>query len=218
MLTAKNLSFGYTPDQLLFSHLSFAVRPGEIWHLRGDNGAGKTTLFKGLLGLLNLRYEWLELTGSSSLQHFRQHTTYMPAEGALGQFSYFAAATNLQLFTSSSLSSPSSPKPHLQQQLEAWGFRTSTLQHHLQVRHFSTGMRQRLACLRTQLSKRPLWIMDEPTRGLDQRGQALLKTMILHHQTQGGATLIASHHQTWINPITTHILELHGPKCSHQRP
>lgn len=202
MLKAKNLSFGYTPDHLLFSRLSFEVHPGEIWHVHGDNGAGKTTLFKGLLGLLNLRYETLKLMGSSTLKHFRQHTTYMPAEGTLGQFSYFTAATNLKLFTASS------PQPHLQQQLKHWGFVTNTLQDHLQVRYFSTGMRQRLACAKAELSQRPLWIMDEPTHGLDQHGKALLTTMIINHQNKGGAALIASHHQAWINPIATHTLEL----------
>src|SRR5438552_799473 len=36
----------------LFRHLSFSVRPGDCFELRGPNGSGKTSLLRMLCGLL----------------------------------------------------------------------------------------------------------------------------------------------------------------------
>ena len=201
MLIAKNLSFGYQTDNLLFSCLSFTLHHGEIWHLYGDNGIGKTTLFQGMMGLINLNYEILELEGSATLNDFRTNTTYLPADKTLGAFSYLSATENLKLFS----------PPQLQQiptYLQKWGFDNDALQHRLKLKYFSTGMKKRLACIQAQIQQKPLWILDEPTHGLDQTGMRILTTMITHHQQQGGMVLFASHHYQWAKMVRTHTLNL----------
>lgn len=50
-LTCHDLSAAYD-SAILFSHLSFAVHPGERWGIVGPNGAGKSTLFKLIKGTL----------------------------------------------------------------------------------------------------------------------------------------------------------------------
>ena len=42
----------YYGDFLAVDHLSFEVKPGEIFGLLGVNGAGKTTTFRMIMGLL----------------------------------------------------------------------------------------------------------------------------------------------------------------------
>jgi iron complex transport system ATP-binding protein len=48
----ENLSFGYTPQDPIFSQVSFHLDPGEIFCLLGPNGSGKSTLLKCIAQLL----------------------------------------------------------------------------------------------------------------------------------------------------------------------
>jgi len=50
VMEAKGISFGYKPDELLFSDLSFSVGPHDRICVVGQNGKGKTTLLKVLAG------------------------------------------------------------------------------------------------------------------------------------------------------------------------
>ena len=51
MLKVENVT-KYYGDFLAVDHLSFDVKPGEIFGLLGVNGAGKTTTFRMIMGLL----------------------------------------------------------------------------------------------------------------------------------------------------------------------
>ena len=60
MLEVENLSFGYTPENLLFENISFSVKRGECIGIIGKNGKGKSTLLntlakelKALTGTIN---------------------------------------------------------------------------------------------------------------------------------------------------------------------
>lgn len=203
MFVARNLSFGYGQAPQLFSKLCFEIQPGQIWHLKGDNGVGKTTLLKGLLGLVDLQFETLTLHGSSHLKDFRQNTTYIPAEGSGGLLSYLNATQNLKLFNSCS-------DHQLDQKLHDWGFITEPLRHYLKAGEFSTGMRKRLLCLRAQIQGKSLWLFDEPTHGLDQKGIQRLKSMIQKHQSLNHMMMFASHHHSFAQSIRTHTLDLGG--------
>lgn len=44
MLELENVSFGFSPNHVLFENVSFLINKGESLRLEGDNGAGKTTL------------------------------------------------------------------------------------------------------------------------------------------------------------------------------
>ena len=54
VINVKELSFGYEPDKVLFSDLSFSVGPYDRICVVGKNGRGKTTLLKALAGKLEL--------------------------------------------------------------------------------------------------------------------------------------------------------------------
>jgi heme exporter protein A len=61
------------------------------------------------------------------------------------------------------------------------------------VRMLSTGQRKRASLARTILSGAPIWLLDEPGNGLDDRSLALLGDMVAAHLAGGGIAVLASH-------------------------
>ena len=55
----------YYGDFLAVDHLSFEVKPGEIFGLLGVNGAGKTTTFRMIMGLLEPSDGRITLNGNT---------------------------------------------------------------------------------------------------------------------------------------------------------
>src|SRR3989344_2805357 len=50
MVSAKQISFGYHEDNMLFEHISFKISRGDRLAIVGENGAGKSTLMRMIAG------------------------------------------------------------------------------------------------------------------------------------------------------------------------
>jgi heme exporter protein A len=60
-------------------------------------------------------------------------------------------------------------------------------------RMLSAGQRRRLALARLALSRAPLWLLDEPTLGLDVSSVERFGAMLAAHRASGGMTIAATH-------------------------
>ncbi len=72
LLDVKELSFGYTPDNILFKNISFTLEKGECLAIIGKNGAGKSTLLNTIAGELKPLTGTVEYHGSTAIGHFGQ--------------------------------------------------------------------------------------------------------------------------------------------------
>ncbi|MEJ5168986.1 MAG: ATP-binding cassette domain-containing protein, partial [Arcobacteraceae bacterium] len=72
LLDVKNVSFGYTPDNILFSDISFTLQRGETLGIIGKNGKGKSTLLNVIAGELKPLSGEIEYNGSTVFGHFGQ--------------------------------------------------------------------------------------------------------------------------------------------------
>jgi heme exporter protein A len=63
----------------------------------------------------------------------------------------------------------------------------------LPARMLSAGQRRRLALARLLLSRAPLWLLDEPTLGLDAASVDRFGVMLDAHRASGGMAVAATH-------------------------
>lgn len=69
----------------------------------------------------------------------------------------------------------------------------------------SAGQRRRLSLARLAISRRPLWLLDEPATALDAAGQALFGELLDAHLARGGLAAVATHQPL---PVRAQPLEL----------
>ncbi|KAM9958115.1 hypothetical protein ACTFIW_013095 [Dictyostelium discoideum] len=73
ILQFQDVSFGYTPDKLLFKNLNLGIDMGSRVALVGANGAGKTTLLRLLCGELEETNGLVIRNGKLRFSRFSQH-------------------------------------------------------------------------------------------------------------------------------------------------
>jgi len=72
LLDVKDLSFGYTPEKILFKEISFTLAKGETLGIIGKNGKGKSTLLNTIAALLKQNSGEVNFNASTKFAHFGQ--------------------------------------------------------------------------------------------------------------------------------------------------
>jgi energy-coupling factor transporter ATP-binding protein EcfA2 len=63
---------------------------------------------------------------------------------------------------------------------------------------------RRFVALASLIASGPaLWVLDEPTAGLDQRGRGRMARLILDHAAAGGAVVLATHDESFARAVCT---------------
>ena len=183
MLQAAGLA-AFRGERLVFRDLDFVVAPGKALLLTGPNGSGKTTLLRLLAGLLRPAAGTLLWDGADALADLPVHARrvmYVGHQDAVKPM--FTAAENLWL--AARLDGGA-----VGEALAAVGLEELA---DLPGRMLSAGQRRRLALARLALSHVPLWLLDEPTLGLDARSVERFGAMLELHRSRGGIAIAATH-------------------------
>lgn len=161
----------------LFRSLSVRVGGGELVHLRGANGAGKSTLLRILAGLS--RY------GFDGLVAFRAPCLFVGHHSAVKEL--LTPRENLDLHPSGEYYGEMSQIDTALATVGLAGFES------VPAGQLSAGQQRRVNLARLFLSKRPLWLLDEPFTALDAAGVTELTRRMVAHAAAGGAVLFTSH-------------------------
>ncbi len=180
--------------RLIFKNLSFALASGEALALRGPNGSGKSSLLRLLAGLNRPVDGTVNLGGTAlplpELAHYVGHAEAIKPALTVWQ--------NLEFWTQflGGVPARAALEPFRMQKLADDD-----------VRLLSEGQRRRLALSRLVAVKRPIWLLDEPTVGLDQQALTDLRREMGSHLKDGGMILAATHAELGLPGIRTLNLE-----------
>lgn len=175
--------------------LHLTVHPGEILAFLGSNGAGKTTTLRMVTGLLRPSGGTVRIAGVDAWadpRAARRHLGYVPDTPLLWEG--LTAREYLWLVAGLHAIPEAEAKRRAAELLERLGL---TRWADGLIRHFSLGMKRKMAIAAALIHQPDLLLLDEVTNGLDPRASRDVKDWILAAAREGKGVL-----------LTTHILDL----------
>ncbi len=171
----------------VFTGLDFALPAGGVLLLTGPNGSGKSTLLRIMAGLLTPvagALFWGDEKVTEDPEAHRGRVHYLGHLDAVKPV--LSAAENLAFWGGLR----GRPNADVARALEHFG-----LSHLAKVpgRMLSAGQKRRLALARLLVSPAELWLLDEPSVGLDDASLDSLGAAIARHRSDGGRVAAATH-------------------------
>ncbi len=174
-------------ERRVFEGLSFALAAGGLLVLTGPNGSGKSSLLRIMAGLLRpaqgaLFWDGAPVAGDPDAQAARLH--YLGHLDAVKPV--LSAAENLMFWAALHGGGAAEATRALD------GFDLGALAE-VPGRMLSAGQKRRVALARLLAAPAEVWLLDEPTVGLDVASLARLTGAIAAHRAQGGRVVVATH-------------------------
>ncbi|MCE3296049.1 MAG: transporter ATP-binding protein [Crocinitomicaceae bacterium] len=196
ILEISNLKKVYK-DTTAVRNLSISVQKGQVFGLLGPNGSGKTTTLGIILGVLRQTSGSFSWFGNGDKDENRKRI------GALLEtpnfYPYLSAWDNLVVVAKiKGMTEYDGRIEEILKRVNLYERRKS------KFKTFSLGMKQRLALASTMINDPDIYVLDEPTNGLDPEGIAEIRTIILEIAKEGKTIIIASHILDEIEKVCTH--------------
>jgi len=191
LLAVSGLTYDYGRQRVL-DGVDLTVAPGELVALMGRNGSGKTTLLRTLVGLLRpasgeVQIEGRPIRGQSTAEICRR-VGYLPQQPDDLLFAETVCQeVEATLGYHRLLASPPIAPDDLLGRLGLSG------QAEAYPRDLSVGQRQRVALAAVTVTRPPLLLLDEPTRGMDYRAKEDLQALLCGWRSEGTGILLVTH-------------------------
>lgn len=187
ILQIQDVTFGYSPDKVLLSHVELDVQMNSRIAFCGGNGTGKTTLLKLLLGSLLPLDGYINKNGRLRIGYFAQH---------------HVDAMDLTLSAVSWMSKtyPGKSDEEYRRHLGSFGITGSLGLQKMEL--LSGGQKSRVAFAALCLNQPHILILDEPSNHLDTQGLDALAEALINFK---GGVLMVSHDVATIERVCNEI-------------
>lgn len=185
---------------LVLDDLNLSINKGGVFAVLGPNGSGKTTILKMILGMVLPDKGQITFDGHSISKgsYYRQNIGYLP------QIARFP--DNLTVKELIHMIQDIRAMPSFQNEL----IHTFGLQPFLdkKLSNLSGGTRQKVNIVLTFMFDCPLYVLDEPTAGLDPISYLHLKELIQSEKEKGKIILITTHILSLVESMADEIIFL----------
>ncbi len=196
MIEINNLSFA-RGNSLIYKNINFSLSQGELLLIKGANGAGKTTLLSNILNFTDPLEGRINYNGSEIDNHIAS------------QYFLYIGETN---FAFDSLT--------LNQNIEYWlsihnvkfdksvkdksvNFFFQDLNLDKKFYQLSFGQKKKLQLLLLMLVNKPIWILDDPFNGLDNKSIINVHSLLKKKLENKGIIILTSHQDVNLNNYKT---------------
>lgn len=173
-------------------HLSFTVRPGEIYGLLGSNGAGKTSTIKSIVGLVRPAAGRIRVFGRDAVSEglrVKERVGYVPETSLLYDaltprefLEFVASVRHLDRVVASERTRNYASAFRLEAEFEQ------------PILTLSNGTRQKVLLIAALLHQPPLLVLDEPLNSLDPRSVRIMKELLVRYVASGERGILFSTH------------------------
>jgi len=203
-ISSTGLTKRFRGGQLAVDNVGLAVPRGSVYGFLGPNGSGKTTTIRMLLGLAYPTSGTAALLGVSVPGGV---VGVLSKVGSLVEgpafYPYLSGWDNLARYDAADRTAPARTKAErIGSALERVGLTAAAKK---KYRHYSLGMKQRLAIASGLLRPRELIILDEPTNGLDPQGTREVRTLVRQIAADGITVFVSSHLLSEVEQVSTHV-------------
>jgi heme exporter protein A len=197
-------------DRKVFEGLTFALTAGDILVLSGPNGSGKSSLLRLMAGLLRPAAGRILRDGTDVRDDPDAHRADMHYVGHQDAIKpALSVAENVRFWTALRDDGASnSVSGAVSTALAAFDL---TALADLPGRLLSSGQRRRANLSRLTAAPAGLWLLDEPSVGLDAASTQSLEGLIAAHSSAGGMTVLSTHTPLQLGATKTLALDQFAP-------
>lgn len=180
---------GIRANKIIFQNIHFTLEKGSLLILQGPNGSGKTTLLKMISGLFAKSKGDLLINNTiQSENNLKDKLFYMDSTPL---FKEDLTLIDYLIYWNSLYNGLQNISyDYIKQALFKVGL--SFLQNN-KISTLSLGQKKRLLITKLLLTNRHIWVLDEPTIGLDKYWTKIFSQIILKHCQRGGIIIMSTH-------------------------
>jgi len=173
----------------IVKNLNLTVDKGEIFGFLGPNGAGKTTTIKMIVGFLSPSSGKVYIEGKDiSKNRIEAIKNIAAIVEAPDMYPYLSAKENLKQLVRLD------KKIDEEEVYKALDLVKLSERMDDKVKKYSLGMKQRLGIAQVIMGNKKIWILDEPTNGLDADGMIYFRNLFKKYAAEKGVTIFISSH------------------------
>ncbi len=216
-VASQGLTKRFRSGQVAVNAVDLAVPHGSVYGFLGPNGSGKTTTIRLLLGLVRPTAGRHDLLGAAMPAGAAR---VLPRVGALVEgpafHPYLSGLDNLRRLDAADRTVDArTAGTRIDTALDRVGLLAAARKRY---RHYSLGMRQRLAIAAALLRPRDLLILDEPTNGLDPQGTREVRSLLSALAATGTTVMLSTHLLSEVEQICSHVGVMHLGRLVAQGP
>lgn len=200
MIELEKITFGYKGGISVFDDVSYTFNDGNTYVIQGNNGSGKTTLLRLICGLLQ--------PSDGNIKISKNYTIgYLPDNN--GIYENLTVLENIKFRIGLYNLSYDELCDEIDRLLINYALIDKKFEY---VSALSLGMRKKTALICTQIIDPTLFILDEPTGGIDQSSRDEFLYMLNSMNDPNRMIICTSHDGIFIKEMKANKLKIRNRK------
>lgn len=193
----------YGKKQVLYD-INLEINRGELFGFIGKNGVGKSTTIECILGAKIFDSGIIEVEGINIKEkpiEVKKMIGYVASEPTC--YEDMIGLKYIEFIASIYKISPQIFVKNLEYLLNKFEFKEEDL--YREIREYSHGMKQKVCLIASLIHNPKIWILDEPTVGLDAMSANELSLLMKDYVKHGNTCFVASHNIDLISKLCDRV-------------